>query len=84
MGRFIVAESNIRAPYWAVSPNSFGGQIGASPNGDLPGDIYRLLGGVVLRRAGASADVRRLPVERVPAAAGLEQQPRRGRRAPKT
>ncbi len=52
MGRFIIGESTTRAPYWAVSPNSFGGQIGASPNGDLPGDIYRLLGGVVLRRKG--------------------------------
>jgi bacillolysin len=52
MGRFIVGESNLRAPYWPVSPNSFGGQIGASPNGDAPGDIYRLIGGVVLRRAG--------------------------------
>ena len=52
MGRFIVADSNVRAPYWPVSPNSFGSQIGASPNGDAPGDIYRLLGGVVLRRAG--------------------------------
>jgi Zn-dependent metalloprotease len=52
MGRFLVGESNVRAPYWAVSPNSFGGQIGASPNGDAPGDIYRLIGGVVLRRAG--------------------------------
>ncbi|MDO8835515.1 MAG: M4 family metallopeptidase, partial [Vicinamibacterales bacterium] len=54
MGRFLVGDSNVRAPYWAVSPNSFGGQIGASPNGDVPGDIYRLLGGVVLRRAGAA------------------------------
>lgn len=53
MGRFIVGESITRAPYWSVSPNSFGGQIGASPNGDLPGDIYRLLGGVVLRRRGS-------------------------------
>ena len=52
MGRFIVGESNTRAPYWPVSPNSFGGQIGASPNGDAPGDIYRLLGGIVLRRPG--------------------------------
>ena len=52
MGRFLVGESTVRAPYWSVSPNSFGGQIGASPNGDAPGDIYRLLGGVVLRRPG--------------------------------
>ena len=52
MGRFLVGESTVRAPYWSLSPNSFGGQIGASPNGDAPGDIYRLLGGVVLRRPG--------------------------------
>ena len=52
MGRFVVGESTSRAPYWAVSPNSFGGQIGSSANGDAPGDIYRLLGGVVLRRVG--------------------------------
>ena len=47
--RFIVSHDNIRAPYWPTSPNSFGGEIGASSNGDLPGDIYRFLGGVVLR-----------------------------------
>ncbi len=47
--RFIVSHDNIRAPYWPTSPNSFGGQIGASNNGDMPGDIYRLLGGVVIR-----------------------------------
>ncbi len=52
MGRFIVGESNVFAPYWPVSPNSFGNQIGASANGDAPGDIYRLIGGVVLRRRG--------------------------------
>jgi hypothetical protein len=52
MSRFLVGESNVRAPYWPTSPNAFGSQIGASPNGDAPGDIYRLLGGVVLRRQG--------------------------------
>jgi hypothetical protein len=50
--RFIIASDNIRAPYWPTSPNSFGGEIGASNNGDLPGDIYRFLGGVVLRNKG--------------------------------
>lgn len=49
MGRFIVAEDGVFQPYWPLSPNSFGGQINATANGDLPGDIYRLLGGVVLR-----------------------------------
>jgi hypothetical protein len=52
MSRFIVGEDGLRAPYWPTSPNSFGGQINASPNGDQPGDIYRLLGGVVMRKAG--------------------------------
>ncbi len=52
MSRFLVSEDGVRAPYWPTSPNSFGGQINASSNGDLPGDIYRLLGGVVLRRKG--------------------------------
>jgi hypothetical protein len=36
-----------------VSPNSFGGQYGASNNGDMPGDIYRLIGGVVVRKPDA-------------------------------
>lgn len=53
VSRFVVGETAVRAPYWPVSPNSFGGQIGASTNGDMPGDIYRLIGGVVLRQAGA-------------------------------
>ncbi len=52
MSRFLVAEDGSRAPYWPTSPNSFGGQINASNNGDLPGDIYRLIGGVVVRKAG--------------------------------
>lgn len=52
MSRFIVGENGLRAPYWPTSPNSFGGQINASPNGDMPGDIYRFIGGVVVRRDG--------------------------------
>ena len=54
MSRFLVGESSVRAPYWPTSPNAFGGQIGASPNGDTPGDIYRLLGSVVLRDKGVA------------------------------
>jgi hypothetical protein len=54
MSRFLVAENGTRAPYWPTSPNSFGGQINASYNGDLPGDIYRLIGGVVLHKQGQS------------------------------
>jgi hypothetical protein len=52
MSRFLVAEDGTRAPYWPTSPNAFGGQVNASNNGDLPGDIYRLIGGVVLRKMG--------------------------------
>jgi hypothetical protein len=52
MSRFIVGDNAVRAPYWPTSPNSFGGQIGASNNGDLPGDIYRLIGGVVIWKSG--------------------------------
>ena len=52
MSRFLVADNGTRAPYWPTSPNSFGGQINASSNGDLPGDIYRLIGGVALRFQG--------------------------------
>ena len=50
MGRFIVGENGTRAPYWPVSPNAFGGQVNASSNGDTAGTIYRLIGGVVLRK----------------------------------
>lgn len=49
MGRFLVAESGTRAPYWPTTQQNSGGQINASSNGDMPGDIYRLIGGVVLR-----------------------------------
>lgn len=52
MSRFLVGEHNVRAPYWHLSPNAFGGQINASNNGDVPGDIYRLIGGVVVRPQG--------------------------------
>jgi hypothetical protein len=47
--RFIVATDYTRAPYWPTSNTNFGGQFGASSNGDMPGTTYRLLGGVVLR-----------------------------------
>lgn len=52
MGRFLVSEDGAKAPYWPTSPNAFGSQINASPNGDSPGDIYRLIGGVVLKKKG--------------------------------
>jgi len=52
MSRFIVGEDGVRAPYWPLSPNSFGGQINASSNGDLPGTIYRLIGGVAVFNQG--------------------------------
>ncbi|RPI23471.1 MAG: hypothetical protein EHM61_19695 [Acidobacteria bacterium] len=56
MGRFLVGEDGVRSPYWPTSPNSFGGQINASSNGDLPGDIYRFMGGVVIRKTGQTPE----------------------------
>ena len=50
MGRFLIAEDGTRAPYWPTTNTNFGGQINASNNGDAPGDIYRLFGGVVIRK----------------------------------
>jgi hypothetical protein len=52
MSRFLVGDDGVRAPYWPTSPNAFGGQVNASNNGDLPGDIYRLIGGIVKRPKG--------------------------------
>ncbi len=49
MSRFLVGEDGVRAPYWPTSATNFGGQFGATNNGDMPGTAYRLLGGVVLR-----------------------------------
>ena len=52
MARFLVAEDGTRAPYWPTTNTNVGGQINASVNGDTAGDIYRLIGGVVLRKPG--------------------------------
>ena len=52
MARFLVADSVTRAPYWATSPNDFGGQAGSSYNGDQPGDLYRFIGGIVRQETG--------------------------------
>src|SRR5574340_92950 len=54
MGRFLIGEDGTRAPYWPTSNTNFGGQINATSNGDAPGTIYRLIGGVVLRNKGQS------------------------------
>ena len=55
-------RASCRASWWPKTASArptgrpartaFGGQINASSNGDLPGDIYRLIGGVVLRKKG--------------------------------
>jgi len=52
MARFLVAEDGTRAPYWPTTNTNAGGQINASVNGDTVGDIYRLIGGVVIRKPG--------------------------------
>jgi hypothetical protein len=49
VARFIVAEDNATGLSWPTGMSDFGGQYGASNNGEMPGAIYRLLGGVVLR-----------------------------------
>lgn len=51
--RFSVGEDGYRFGYWQTSDTRFGNQFGASDGGDSPGDIYRLLGGVILREKGA-------------------------------
>ena len=35
--------------YWLTSPNSFGHHFNNGPNGDLPGDLYRVQAGLVLK-----------------------------------
>ncbi|MCZ7582618.1 MAG: hypothetical protein M5R36_04375 [Deltaproteobacteria bacterium] len=36
-------------PCWIVAPNPYGGQINSGKNGDLPGDVYRIMAGLVLK-----------------------------------
>ena len=35
--------------YWLVSPNRYGRHFGTGVNGDLPGDVYRIQAGLVLK-----------------------------------
>ena len=42
-------SGSFMGPCWIVSPNPYGGQINASPNGDLPRDLYRVMGGLVVK-----------------------------------
>jgi hypothetical protein len=44
-----VFQSDALGLYWLTSPNRFGGQINAGTNGDLPGDVYRVQAGAVLK-----------------------------------
>lgn len=59
MSRFVVAEDNAVDLFWPTGMSNFGGQFGASNNGDQPGIIFRLLGGVVLRQKGQSPEYAR-------------------------
>ncbi len=43
-----VKQSDAIGLYWRASPNRFGFHFNAGPNGDLPGDVYRLQAGAVL------------------------------------
>jgi len=56
VARFIVAEDNATGLSWPTGMSNFGGQYGASNNGEMPGVIYRLLGGVVLRPMDSSPE----------------------------
>jgi len=42
-------SGSFMGPCWIVSPNPYGGQINASPNGDLPQDLYRVMAGLVVK-----------------------------------
>jgi len=42
-------SGSFMGPCWIVSPNPYGGQINTSPNGDLPGDLYRVMAGLVVK-----------------------------------
>lgn len=35
--------------FWALNPDTFGNNINATRNGDLPGDVYRVQAGVVIK-----------------------------------
>jgi hypothetical protein len=44
-----VFEKDGIGSYWCTNPNPFGRQINAGNNGDLPGDVYRVQAGVVVK-----------------------------------
>ena len=44
-----VYEVHPKGFYWNASPNIFGHQFNRGLNGDLPGDVYRMTAGVVLK-----------------------------------
>ncbi len=43
---------NYMAPCWIISPNDYGYRFHSSPNGDLPEDLYRVMGGLVVKDHG--------------------------------
>jgi hypothetical protein len=45
----IAFSGNYMAPCWIISPNDYGYRFHSSPNGDLPEDLYRVMGGLVVR-----------------------------------
>lgn len=48
--QFLVGEDGVHEAYWQTSATNSGGQIAVSNNGDIPGTVQRLIGGVVLKR----------------------------------
>jgi mono/diheme cytochrome c family protein len=49
LSRYMVSDSTNSTAYWIITPNYFGRQFGAGEGGDIRGDIYRFMGGVVYR-----------------------------------
>jgi hypothetical protein len=45
-------SGNYMAPCWIISPNDYGYRFHSSPNGDLPEDLYRVMGGLVVKDHG--------------------------------
>ncbi len=49
LSRNVVSDSTNSTSYWIITPNFFGHQFGSGENGDVRGDLYHLMGGVVYR-----------------------------------
>ena len=71
-------------PTGPPAPTASAGRSTPRATAIMPGDIYRLIGGVVVRKRGEAPALCRLHGERLPAAQGVQQQPGDRGRAPRT